>query len=305
MTNTNTTLCPVAAQRRRPDQRRPGQALAQVRPARRRRDHRAGPARRDLLRSEPGVLRERRQPADGPGPGLDPAHPRRRRDARDPARLHRPVGRGPDERLRRRLRPARRPTAAPTTDLGLWAIVDRRRPRRPAGARQRPGPHAAEGPFLHRHPRAWASSGFGIATAALRHRAAALPRRRRHQDVADREVPRPDALLLARCRRRRAGRRRQQVHPARAATPTRSATTSRSPGTTASRWLGTRSRSSPSPVRAAASPASSPTMQLGSAPARIGIGMLFLTIAAVVIGGTSLGGRRGRRPAHRQSASSC
>jgi len=32
------------------------------------------------------------------------------------------------------------------------------------------------------------------------------------------------------------------------------------------------------------------TMQLGSAPARIGIGTLFLTIAAVVIGGTSLGG---------------
>lgn len=35
------------------------------------------------------------------------------------------------------------------------------------------------------------------------------------------------------------------------------------------------------------------TMQLGSAPARIGIGMLFLTIAAVVIGGTSLGGGKG------------
>ncbi len=35
------------------------------------------------------------------------------------------------------------------------------------------------------------------------------------------------------------------------------------------------------------------TMQLGSAPARVGIGMLFLTIAAVVIGGTSLGGGRG------------
>lgn len=35
------------------------------------------------------------------------------------------------------------------------------------------------------------------------------------------------------------------------------------------------------------------TMQLGSAPARIGIGMLFLTIAAVVIGGTSLGGGQG------------
>jgi len=35
------------------------------------------------------------------------------------------------------------------------------------------------------------------------------------------------------------------------------------------------------------------TMNLGSSPARIGIGMLFLTIAAVVIGGTSLGGGRG------------
>lgn len=35
------------------------------------------------------------------------------------------------------------------------------------------------------------------------------------------------------------------------------------------------------------------TMNLGSAPARIGIGMLFLTIAAVVIGGTSLGGGKG------------
>ena len=35
------------------------------------------------------------------------------------------------------------------------------------------------------------------------------------------------------------------------------------------------------------------TMELGSAPARIGIGTLFLTIAAVVIGGTSLGGGRG------------
>lgn len=35
------------------------------------------------------------------------------------------------------------------------------------------------------------------------------------------------------------------------------------------------------------------TMQLGSAPARVGIGMLFLTIAAVVIGGTSLGGGQG------------
>lgn len=35
------------------------------------------------------------------------------------------------------------------------------------------------------------------------------------------------------------------------------------------------------------------TMQLGSAPARVGIGLLFLTIAAVVIGGTSLGGGRG------------
>jgi len=35
------------------------------------------------------------------------------------------------------------------------------------------------------------------------------------------------------------------------------------------------------------------TMQLGSAPARIGIGTLFLTIAAVVIGGTSLGGGKG------------
>ena len=35
------------------------------------------------------------------------------------------------------------------------------------------------------------------------------------------------------------------------------------------------------------------TMQLGSAPARIGIGVLFLTIAAVVIGGTSLGGGKG------------
>jgi ribose transport system permease protein len=35
------------------------------------------------------------------------------------------------------------------------------------------------------------------------------------------------------------------------------------------------------------------TMQLGSAPARIGIGMLFLTIAAVVIGGTSLAGGKG------------
>ena len=35
------------------------------------------------------------------------------------------------------------------------------------------------------------------------------------------------------------------------------------------------------------------TMQLGSAPARVGIGMLFLTIAAVVIGGTSLGGGHG------------
>lgn len=35
------------------------------------------------------------------------------------------------------------------------------------------------------------------------------------------------------------------------------------------------------------------TMQLGSAPARVGIGMLFLTIAAVVIGGTSLGGGKG------------
>ena len=34
-------------------------------------------------------------------------------------------------------------------------------------------------------------------------------------------------------------------------------------------------------------------MQLGSAPARIGIGVLFLTIAAVVIGGTSLGGGTG------------
>lgn len=35
------------------------------------------------------------------------------------------------------------------------------------------------------------------------------------------------------------------------------------------------------------------TMQLGSAPARIGIGVLFLTIAAVVIGGTSLAGGEG------------
>lgn len=35
------------------------------------------------------------------------------------------------------------------------------------------------------------------------------------------------------------------------------------------------------------------TMELGSAPARIGIGTLFLTIAAVVIGGTSLGGGQG------------
>ena len=35
------------------------------------------------------------------------------------------------------------------------------------------------------------------------------------------------------------------------------------------------------------------TMELGSAPARIGIGTLFLTIAAVVIGGTSLGGGKG------------
>lgn len=35
------------------------------------------------------------------------------------------------------------------------------------------------------------------------------------------------------------------------------------------------------------------TMQLGSAPARIGNGVLFLTIAAVVIGGTSLGGGKG------------
>ena len=35
------------------------------------------------------------------------------------------------------------------------------------------------------------------------------------------------------------------------------------------------------------------TMELGSSPARIGIGTLFLTIAAVVIGGTSLGGGRG------------
>ncbi len=35
------------------------------------------------------------------------------------------------------------------------------------------------------------------------------------------------------------------------------------------------------------------TMDLGSAPARIGIGTLFLTIAAVVIGGTSLGGGKG------------
>jgi ribose transport system permease protein len=35
------------------------------------------------------------------------------------------------------------------------------------------------------------------------------------------------------------------------------------------------------------------TMELGSAPARIGIGTLFLTIAAVVIGGTSLGGGTG------------
>lgn len=35
------------------------------------------------------------------------------------------------------------------------------------------------------------------------------------------------------------------------------------------------------------------TMNLGSSPARIGIGMLFLTIAAVVIGGTSLGGGKG------------
>ena len=34
-------------------------------------------------------------------------------------------------------------------------------------------------------------------------------------------------------------------------------------------------------------------MQLGSAPARVGIGVLFLTIAAVVIGGTSLGGGTG------------
>ncbi len=34
-------------------------------------------------------------------------------------------------------------------------------------------------------------------------------------------------------------------------------------------------------------------MELGSAPARIGIGTLFLTIAAVVIGGTSLGGGKG------------
>ena len=34
-------------------------------------------------------------------------------------------------------------------------------------------------------------------------------------------------------------------------------------------------------------------MQLGSAPARVGIGVLFLTIAAVVIGGTSLGGGKG------------
>lgn len=35
------------------------------------------------------------------------------------------------------------------------------------------------------------------------------------------------------------------------------------------------------------------TMELGSAPARIGIGTLFVTIAAVVIGGTSLGGGKG------------
>lgn len=35
------------------------------------------------------------------------------------------------------------------------------------------------------------------------------------------------------------------------------------------------------------------TMQLGSSPAQIGAGMLFLTIAAVVIGGTSLGGGKG------------
>jgi ribose transport system permease protein len=35
------------------------------------------------------------------------------------------------------------------------------------------------------------------------------------------------------------------------------------------------------------------TMNLGSSPARIGIGVLFLTIAAVVIGGTSLGGGKG------------
>ncbi len=35
------------------------------------------------------------------------------------------------------------------------------------------------------------------------------------------------------------------------------------------------------------------TMNLGSSPARIGIGTLFLTIAAVVIGGTSLGGGKG------------
>jgi ribose transport system permease protein len=35
------------------------------------------------------------------------------------------------------------------------------------------------------------------------------------------------------------------------------------------------------------------TMQLGSSPAQIGAGVLFLTIAAVVIGGTSLGGGKG------------
>ncbi len=76
--------------------------------------------------------------------------------------------------------------------------------------------------------------------------------------------------------------------------PTRSATTRRSPAATASRWPGSQGLSSSSVAAGAARFAGVlASIQIGAGSATVGVGILFLTIAAVVIGGTSLSGGKG------------
>ena len=179
------------------------------------------------------------------------------------------------------------------TDYGVVVALDRRR-RRGHGARagERPDPHPAAGAVVHRHARSVVRRPRR-GHAAVRHRADPVPHQRPAQGVADLADPRAAELVLARAAAGRDRAPRSAGTPGSPGGPTRSATTSRSRWATASRWPRVKVINFVGAAGCSAFAGVLASIQIGAGSATVGIGSLFLTIAAVVIGGTALSGGKG------------